>query len=446
MIVFFSGNTLRKTLLFSANFFLIVFLFSSCQKKTSLGGDLLDDESKNFRTIEYNGFFSHSLLDSKVRTDEDSCNLNFLGSYNDPDFGIIQSGFMLQYSLPFPNNLPISKLDSCDVDSVAVQLPYRAGSYYGNNAANLKVQRLQVFELKNNINKSDSYYSDLDFSSYLNTTSIADQFFTPDVSVITSSDLDTVPMLRIKLNKAFGTKLLSNSNALNSSSEFLNFFKGLQFRVNNINQPSLGGAIVGFDLNLRASKLTVYTTHKRLGKLKFTFTSNSDFAKVNFYTYHRSSQNSVSQQFADTTLGQNFIFIQGFGSTRAKVTLPFLNSFKDSLPVLINKAELIFELQNENLSIFPPVSKLALRIHKADGSIAKLSDESATGAFNINGILTSTNQYKFNITQYIYSLLYSDVSDKGLFLSVDDGGVNPGRIKLKGGKNIRLKITYTKIN
>jgi hypothetical protein len=444
----FSGISLRKTLLFSANFFLVVFLFSACDKKTSLGGDLLDDESKNFRTIEYNQFFSHSLLESRVRTDEDSCNLNFLGSYNDPDFGILQSGFMLQYSLPFPNNLPISRLhpDSFSVDSVTVQLPYRLGSYYGNNETSLKYQRLQVFELKNNINKSDSYYSDLDFASYATTNSLADQFFVPDVTVITSSDLDTVPMLRVKLDKEFGNRLLSDTNSLKSSSAFLNFFKGLQFRVNNINQASLGGGIVGFDLNLRASKLTVYAKHQRLGTLKYSFTTNSDFAKVNFYTYKRSAQNSISQQLSDTTLGQNFIFVQGFGGTKAKVTLPFLNSFKDSLPVLLNKAELIFELQDENLSIFPPVSKLALRVHKSDGTVAKLSDENATGAFNINGILTSSNQYKFNITQYIYSLLYSDESDKGLFLSVDDGGLNPGRIKLKGGNNIRLKITYTKTN
>jgi len=444
----FSGITLRKTLLFSANFFLIVFLFSACDKKTSLGGDLLDDESKNFRTIEYNGFFSHSLLERRVRSDEDSCNISFLGSYNDQDFGIISSGFMVQYSLPFPNNLPISRLhpDSFVVDSVTVQLPYRAGSYYGNNEASLKYQRLQVFELKNNINKSDSYYSDLDFASYANTASLADQFFLPDVTVIKSSDLDTVPMLRLKLDKVFGSRLLADTNSLKNSSSFLNYFKGLQFRVNNINQPTLGGGIVGFDLNLRASKLTVYAKHQRLGTLKYSFTTNSDFAKVNFYGYTRSAQNSVTQQFSDTTLGQNFIYLQGFGSTKAKLTLPFINSFKDSLPVLINKAELIVELQDENLSVFPPISKLALRVHKADGTIVKLTDEEAAGAFNINGILNSTNQYKFNITQYIYSLLYSAESDKGLFLSVYDGGLNPGKIKLKGGNNIRLKINYTKTN
>jgi hypothetical protein len=183
-----------------------------------------------------------------------------------------------------------------------------------------------------------------------------------------------------------------------------------------------------------------------LGTLKYSFTTNSDFAKVNFYGYTRSAQNSVTQQFSDTTLGQNFIYLQGFGSTKAKLTMPFINSFKDSLPVLINKAELIVELQDENLSVFPPISKLALRVHKADGTIVKLTDEEAAGAFNINGILNSTNQYKFNITQYIYSLLYSAESDKGLFLSVYDGGLNPGKIKLKGGNNIRLKITYTKTN
>jgi hypothetical protein len=332
------------------------------------------------------------------------------------------------------------------VDSVTVQLPYRAGSYYGNNEASLKYQRLQVFELKNNINKSDSYYSDLDFASYANTASLADQFFLPDVTVIKSSDLDTVPMLRLKLDKVFGSRLLADTNSLKNPSSFLNYFKGLQFRVNNINQPTLGGGIVGFDLNLRASKLTVYAKHQRLGTLKYSFTTNSDFAKVNFYGYTRSAQNSVTQQFSDTTLGQNFIYLQGFGSTKAKLTMPFINSFKDSLPVLINKAELIVELQDENLSVFPPISKLALRVHKADGTIVKLTDEEAAGAFNINGILNSTNQYKFNITQYIYSLLYSAESDKGLFLSVYDGGLNPGKIKLKGGNNIRLKITYTKTN
>jgi hypothetical protein len=253
-------------------------------------------------------------------------------------------------------------------------------------------------------------------------------------------------MLRLKLDKALGNKLLSDTNTLKSSSSFLGFFKGLQFRVNNINQPNLGGGIMGFDLLQKASKLIVYAKHQRVGVLKYTFVTVSDFAKVNFYTFNRNAQNSVSQQLSDTTLGQNFIYVQGFGGTKAKITLPFINSFKDSLPVLLNKAELIVELQNENLTIFPPVSKLSLMIHKADGTTAKLSDEGATGAFNINGILNSGNQYRFNITQYIYSLLYSDESDKGLFLSVFDGGLNPGRIKLKGGNNIRLKITYTKTN
>jgi hypothetical protein len=448
MPLFFSGTILRKTLLFSANFFLVICLFSSCTKKNSLGGELLGDDAAGFRQIEFNDFFSHTVLDGKVRTDEDSCSINFLGLYNDPDFGIVQSGFMLQYSLPFPNNLPISRLhpDSFVVDSVCVQLPYRAGSYYGNNSADLKYQRVQVFELKSNINKSDSYYSNLDFASFVYPPTLADQFFSPEISVIRNTDFDSVPMLRLKLDKTLGNKLLSDTNTLKSSSSFLGFFKGLQFRVNNINQPNLGGGIIGFDLLQKASKLIVYAKHQRVGILKYTFVTVSDFAKVNFYTFNRNAQNSVSQQLSDTTLGQNFIYVQGFGGTKAKITLPFLNSFKDSLPVLLNKAELIVELQNENLTIFPPVSKLSLMIHKADGTTVKLSDEGATGAFNINGILNSSNQYRFNITQYIYSLLYSDESDKGLFLSVFDGGLNPGRIKLKGGNNIRLKITYTKTN
>lgn len=447
MLVGIPKFSLRKTLLFSANFFLLFFLFSfsSCKKTPSLGDELLDDESKSFRVIEFNNSFSHSILDSAVKSDEDACNTSMLGSYNDPDLGILESGFMAQYALPFPNNLKISALfpDSFVVDSVCVQLPYK--NYYGNSSADRNYQRLQVFELKSGISKSSNYYSNLDADAYIESTALLDRYFSPNPTEIVTTDFDTTSMLRVKLSNSLGQKILSDTDALKSTISFIEKFKGLQFRTKSSNQTNLFGSIVGFDLLKSSSKLIIYIRHQRLGPISYVFNTASDYAKVNFYKYFRNPSNAFSQQLLDTTLGQSSIYVQGFGSAKSLITFPFLQGFKDSLPVLLLKAELIFEVEDQNLDIFTPIPKLALKINNSDGTTRKLSDENATGAFNIDGYYNSAlKQYKFNITQYVYSLLFSDQTDKGLLLSSFEPVLNPGKIKLKGGNKIKLKLTYTK--
>lgn len=425
---------------------LLLSLFWSCTKKNTLGGKLIGDDQGLFSEMVFSDFSSFTETDSRLRTDEDTCNVFYFGSYVHPETGKLDAAFFVQFGVPFPNLNPNGLLspDSTTVDSVVVQLPFR--SYYGNTAEGERMQRMKIYESEQQYLKGSSYFSDHNYKIDLKTENlIADRFVEPDLGKVVISETDTLPMLRIRLSKSFGEKLLEDTSIAKTPSSFQSKFKGLYIVPDNQQQNSGSGGIIGFDLLSRATRIMVYVTHGRKGKGIFLYNALSNLPKVNFYSFNRTGFSKINNLLQDTAVGSSEIFVQGFGSLQSRIKLNFIEQIKDSLPFLLNKAELIIEAEPNNPAFLVQPAILVPKI-KSNNSESLVPDAFVTGEFNVNGLFNpSSRTYSFNITNYLYRLLFLDTEEENLVLEIVQSHTSPAIVKLKGEKNIKLKVTYTKI-
>jgi len=445
--MFLSPKGLRILLKWSANFFLLAsLLLQGCTKKEALGSDLLPNGTEGIRTVTLTNIQSFSLPGARFRSDEDTMSINFLGAYRDPFCGSLETGFLVQYALPFPNDIPADSYTAdslLGVDSVILQLPY--ASYYGNASTGEKTIRVKVYKTASRLYKSSTYYSDWLPENYQSGAPLADLFVKPDVTSSITGTYDTVPMLKIRLNPELGEAILSNGGSLRSNDTFQDWFRGLLVTADAEGLTPNRGGIVGINLFSNASRLMVFGRHKRLGNVRVLLNTGSDHAKANYVRYRRLSGSGIEAQFADTSLGQNGFAVMGMGAVHAQLKIPALSAFEDSMPASIHKAELIISGNKTFTDVLGPVPRLALKIINTDNSRSSLPDESQSEAYNVGGKWFPDNTYRFAITRYIQDKLIGGLSDKGLYLSCYDEHQTPSRAVLAGGNNISIRITYKRI-
>ncbi len=443
--MFFLFKSLRSSICWSANFFLLAILLSQgCKKKEALGTDLLPDGVNGIRTLNLTGAFSFSREGSFFRSDEDTMSTNFLGAYHDPFCGILESGFMVQYALPFPNDIPVNALTSdslLGIDSVVVQLPYIG--YYGNS--NEKNIRVRVFELNTKLSKSSVYYSNFVPDNFALGNPLADLFITPNTTDNVNGVFDTVPMLKLRLNNTLGKKIMGTGSNLQSNELFQDWFKGLLFVCEGSTMAPNKGGIAKINLFSTASRLIVFGKHKRIGSVRLVFNTGSDHAKANYTRYIRKASTEVESQFSDTSVGNIRFGIMGLNALRGKLYLKQLNLLSDSMPAFIHKAELIIPVDKNRIDYFGWAPRLSLQYTGSDNRTVPVPDDAQSGSFNTGGFLASDFTYRFNITRYVQERLIGGLSDKGLSLSCYLGHQSPDRTVLLGGDNIILKITYKRI-
>ena len=438
-------KSLRSSISWSANFFLFaILLIQGCKKKEALGTDLLPDGVNGIRTISLTGAFSFSREGSFFRSDEDTMSTNFLGAYHDPFCGILESGFMVQYALPFPNDIPVNALTAdslLGIDSVVVQLPY--SGYYGN--PNEKNIRVKVYELNTKLSKSSIYYSNFVPGSFALGNPLADLFILPNTTDNVSGVFDTVPMLKLRLNNALGQKIMGTGSNLQSNELFQDWFKGLLFVCEGSTMMPNKGVITKINLFSSASRLIVFGRHKRIGAVRLVFNTGSDHAKANYSRYIPQASSEVKPQFSDTSAGNIRFGVMGLNALRGKLYLNQLNLMNDSMPAFIHKAELIIPVDRNRLDYFGWAPRLSLQYTGSDNRTVPVPDDAQSGAFNTGGFLGSDYTYKFNITRYVQERLIGGLSDKGLSLSCYLSHQSPERTVLLGGDKIILKITYKRI-
>lgn len=447
-----SSKGLSRTV--GTNFFLVigtalVLSFSSCKEDSVVGlGALPANDLLNIGFVDTASIIAYTVRYDSIIASQTKISL--LGSYNDPVFGESRASIYTQFR--FPANVSLNPFGPGTLicDSLVLTLPY-SGSYYGT----LDSQTLEVYRINEDMNKDSIYFSNKSFAV---STLLATQTFTPAPNTKVFIDGDSlVPHLRIKLDPTFGQQLLVDaSTSMTNSDALLAAYKGLYIKATTTGQASGEGAILYFDLLSSLSRLTVYYHQKpssfgeKYNVKNYSFEINSSCARVTQVSHDYSAATAINTQLTDSTLGQNVVYLQDPAGLKTRILFPFINNFIESGKIAINKAELVFRIdQTVSATNYPNHSSLALGEIDSTGKINYLKDDLYLSS-TFGGGVDANKEYKFNISLYIQELL-NGKKQYGLYLLGGDGNIiTATRTAIGGPKNstypMKLRLTYTKIN
>ena len=420
-------------------FFLLCFTISSCKESDTLGGNLLpkDDQSK-FKSSSTFKLSAFTVKEDSIKSDDLTYSL--LGSYVDPVFGKSSASFLTQFvsssnQLNFGTN-PVA-------DSIVLTMTY--AGYYGKVNKLDGLQKIRIYRVTGSIYKDSSYYSADNIAKYVTESDfISEHSILPDPNGVYQSG---TAVQKFKLPLSFAQNILDNQNTINSSG-FINFFRGLYFKPANDFQVVGNGAVLLFNLinSSAPSKMTLYF-HNDTDPLpqEFNMLINSDCSRVNFFHHERNGIPAINAQLTDSTQGNTQLFIQNMAGLSSKIWFTNIESWKDSMPMVISKAELVVPVESSLTGIYGVPSRLLLVEKDEAGKYVSIPDYDAGDSY-FNGFYNATtNSYSFNLAIYLQEIISGKRVQKGLYLVPTASAIGANRVVLKGTNFLKLNVTYTKI-
>ena len=428
---------MRKALFLSAIFFLTFII--SCKKD----GKLTPDFENGDLSINFTDTFSLSTVvikEDSLRTD--LSNLHLLGLYNDSIFGPTSSSIYSQVLLTGVNvdfNNTIS--DPALLDSVVLSLDYEA--LYGDVAAPMTVE---VYKLTAPLYSDTNYYSNSFAAREL--TPIATTTFTPNLN----SDL------RIKLNNSYGDSLIFHSPYADNTT-FSSFFHGFYITVKDsvtgTTIPQGSGSIAYFDLNSSNTKLSLYYHHNSLeksGSTQYDFLIGTEGVKFSHFSHDYTGTDVEDHINNSPTKDTTVVYVSTMAGVKTKIDIPNITDLIKDGSVVINKAELIFTIENGTDGNFAEApASISLVGIDAIGTPLFLPDF-FEGTDHYGGILSDDGMFKtysFNISRHLHQIAYSLTPDYGMYLIANSSSTSANRVVVGSEKStaykIRLEITYSKL-
>ncbi|MBC8315880.1 MAG: DUF4270 domain-containing protein [Bacteroidales bacterium] len=434
---------------------LVVFIVVSCKKDPyEIGLELLPPSDTLYVSkIDTVTVVAYSEIMDSIRTDELPSLV--LGSIVDPVFGKTTASFYTQFLL---SSEQIDFGVNPRLDSLVLILYY--GTYYGDTNT---LQQLRVFEVSEDIDYDSSYYSNQSLDTY--GIELANMTYRPapkDSIIIWGKPV--APHLRINLSNHsnyLGNKILfAPDHVLSSTTEFVNFMKGLYVEAIPV---SSRGALINYVPSTGLSKMVIYFRNEDVGdSLHFNLPIDLVSARFNTYNHHgyEDASPDFKQQlvYKDTTLGKNQVYLQSLGGVKLKLQFPYFKSLLDSLgPIAINSAILTFKNSEMDSTWIPPPQLAMYKVDSA-GRITQIIDE-LDGLSYFGGAYNKDERiYWFRLTRHFQRLLLSDSVEKyNTYVFPSNPlirNTTANRVILNGtnpifssspADRIKLSITYTRM-
>ena len=423
---------LRKVSFLSAIFFL-TFTYS-CKKDGKLTPDF---ENENL-SINFTDTFSIQttlVQEDSLRTD--LSNRNLLGLYNDPVFGPMSSSIYTQVLLTGASvDFGVAPV----LDSIVLSLDYEG--YYGDGFP----MTIEVYSLIDSLDPNTDYYSNNNLLT--EATPIATTTFTPNLN----NDL------QITLDTSLGNALLNNAPYANNT-DIETVLKGFHITV----KDSVTGAVIGkkrgsisyFNLNSSNTTLSLYYHYNNVlpkNSSVYNFSINSEVVKFSHFEHNYSGTDIEAHLNNLPTKDSTVTYVSPMAGVKTKVEIPNIKQLAENGTVVINKAEIIFTIENGTEFDFNgALASLSLVAIDANGDPQFLQDF-FEGPDHYGGILVNQGAFKtytFNVTRHIHQLVYNTTTDYGMFL-VANGSTTIANRSVISSENstsnkIRLEITYSKL-
>ena len=413
--------------------FLLICLFSACKKNwNELGSQLIATE--NITVLSFDSL----KIKASIHKEDSLSSLNtssyFLGSFTDADFGSTDASIYTEFRMPSSD---VVFGENAQADSIVLSL--QIDGFYGDTSSALNIS---VKEMLEEITSSTTDSSGQDSSIVIYT----DQDFLIDNTTIgslsytaASSGTTTV---NINLTNEFAQSFL-DAETLNfeDNTAFQSFFKGLYI---SCDQFTSQGMLLELDLLDVSSKLTLYYQNSESDSLSYDFQINSNADKMTRWSHDYSTTN-IPNLIGEEDVEQ--AYVQGSVGYRTYLTLPSLESLKDSNYV-IHKAELTIPyIYNENDSVFSIPSKLGLAAVNSQGGLEILSeDQNIQGSSYFDGNSNILDQtYTFNIARYVHKVIEQGYTNR-LALYVPSSVISPERVLISNDavNSIKLKLFVSK--
>lgn len=433
-------------------YFLIGSLFFlSCGTQEEYGTELIPPGwNDSLQMTDTLGILAYCSLDDTLRMD--GVDYGILGQFSDPVFGQTNALFYSNLSVASPVQ---SYGPEPEIDSVVLFLKF--SDYYGKNTKLRSLMRFEVFELTDEMPEPPSE----GYSMYNTNFSVQPQAL---------GSLETAPLfpvegtdgavLKIRLDPSLGTRFLQE-DSLNSSN-IRSIVKGIMVQASCLTAGVGNGALMRFQLNSTVSGIRIYYhTANQAGQVVRTTTASSSALHVNSVSYNRNSaypdlvQKLQNPQF-DYSTDPN-LYIQPFQGIRVALSIPGLDSLKNTGPKVVNRAELIVPVAEEAPEFGRPNS-LILYMLNDQGQFQLLSDVLFADQYNLSlstffGGFYDANkkEYRFRITRHIHEILNGSQSNKTLWLdySITNKNSSLPRVVLRGPKDpqnkLRIELSLTAI-
>jgi hypothetical protein len=413
--------------------FLLICLFSACKKNwNELGSQLIATE--NITVLSFDSL----KIKASIHKEDSLSSLNtssyFLGSFTDADFGSTDASIYTEFRMPSSD---VVFGENAQADSIV--LSFKIDGFYGDTSSALNIS---VKEMLEEITSSTTDSSGQDSSIVIYT----DQDFLIDNTTIGSLSYTAASsgatLVNINLTNEFAQSFL-DAETLNfeDNTAFQSFFKGLYI---SCDQFTSQGMLLELDLLDVSSKLTLYYQNSESDSLSYDFQINSNADKMTRWSHDYSTTN-IPNLIGEEDLEQ--AYVQGSVGYRTYLTLPSLESLKDSNYV-IHKAELTIPyFYNENDSVFSIPSKLGLAAVNSQGGLEILSeDQNIQGSSYFDGNSNILDQtYTFNIARYAHKVIEQGYTNK-LAIYVPSSVISPERVLLLNDdvNSIKLKLFVSK--
>ena len=372
---------------------------------------------------------------------------NVLGTYLDPDVGLVTAGLVTQVQL----NTGSVTIDPAGLtcDSLVLSLAYDPTNYgYGNRDA----QGFRVYRLTEDLILDTTYQSNdvptsipIDLLAGPRSSYAIEPFQGPVI------DGDTLaPQLRLPLKKELGSELLSrwNTTDFTSNTAFLSYFKGLLVIPNADATVPYQQAALYFDLLNPASKLTLYY-HSATDTTSFDFIINSSSVRytVTRFDHDRALNPALPMALGDSALGQQRVYVQALGGLRSELRFAGLENYAAAGFGALAKAELILPIEGNYYPLYAPPSQVFVFRKDEDGNDASIPDQVPTSN-QVGGFYDPDEKaYRLVITQWMQGVINGTYPNTGLGLISGSNGVSVNRAILAGPENpverMRLRLTFT---
>jgi hypothetical protein len=476
------NNSFFKTLLFLVS----ILLFVSCDKEYSAVGDALIGDN-NFELVKYNSaVIAHNEKVTAIQSN--NLQVNALGIYDNPAFGKTVASFATQVTLASVN--PTIGLNPV-IDSVMIDVPYfstvltteasgnrtyELDSIYGQALAKIK---LSVFEsgryMGTQSGTPQTFYTDqnTEFDNYKignrlnddpNTAQNDEFFFNPRENRFSSTSLTgtplitrTPPSMRCKLNATFFNNKIINAPAgsLTTNDVFVNYFKGLYFKVEQSGADKGSLAMINFAKGTITIKYKEETSATDKTLVDKSIVLNLSGSTANFL-----EQSNTNAAYASATtnpnrvIGDEKLYLKGGEGSLAVIdlfekkdligydkngNLTGPNGVSDELDNirkegwLINEASLVFNIDANAMKDSYEPQRIYLYDYKnsrpiidyfIDGTSSvrpKKAKVVFDGNINMDGVAKRGSNYKVRITNHIRNLVkYSDSTNVKLGVSVTE--------------------------
>ena len=443
----FSKKNIRILPFFVFLTFFIGLIFISCEEKPNQLGNDIFPSSDYFHirfdsssllildTATVDNLVTHQAVFSSTYGYLPKDSSYLVGSYSDDVFGQSSSGVIIPFSL---YSADIKRIFEKGLQPLSMTLYLKRDSVLIGDAN--ENQDYEVFEIKRDIKDSvflnyhTTYYSNANLNDYLG-DKVGQGTFAPAADSIAFKITSTDLMNRL---------LSADTTKMKGDSAFRTIFKGLYIRSNRMNTAK--GAIFSVNVLNNKSKL----------ELKYRTLANVD-TSINYPTAYYFGGISVFRHdhtASEVKNNSKYIYVEGMAGSHGLINLADIGRWNDSIPkaISINRAELVLtpdtsylNSKNINKNLYP----LYLNLYIKNDSTNQYLSDFFIGPEYFNGILNrKTNQYSFNITNYIQRIIKQNGFEKKpqiLVLTVGNGAHSAQRIAFDKATSVRLRITYSKI-